>query len=1390
MSSVDELVGALAREGQQLSQGEFVLDRDKAREKMSKFQLSDPYHYVLELVQAAHLLNAQAIRFDIDADELELILEGEALNSLSAQQLEQVYSAAFMRQQDSQRQALRHFGIALGAIGALHPQQVELVSVDGEQVHVLTQRFVRGAAVEQVSTRARVEEQGLRFYVRERFRFGHLVEFVSKHASSPLPEIALLRDAASMSMIPITINGELVHDGRWLEAGASRGIKLELEGLHGWVQLDLELSHMEVSVGQRGVWISTHILPSPLPFGGRVRALSSTLSKDLSQRAFVQDESWHKLMDTLEDGLCAAAALWLSSQDLHAEDERRDALLRATFELVSARRRQGLAIGPGLMALGLECERLPAWRCADAVVGGGDGRRLLPLRDFGVSLATPEQPLYYALVHVPELRLPASPQVLLKVSDQLHRVRAYLGGKVRALDVTSALLSARERRERQQRLLQQLMFMPLDPEQWPVQVTLTSERFSDAKVNVGWSPVRWRSGFALFHRLRLLDASEPRRAPEIISPDEDAGDRPWRWSDPHQLWSSSENILQAGIKVQLVAELPTNDVLSKPDMLSERFGELCLLILEALSALMVRRFEQAAYEPEELKTFVALIAHQQAVDEVLSQLGWSPRVAHDWMQVWRAGVGLETIWAASYASSVEARLRGLGVLATLPLFETIEGARLSLRELAAIARGQLIAVWSDGPLASKRAQLRALEVVSCLWIDKRDAWLLNKLLEPGHFTVREDHLGARLARAEFLAKPLWRAPDRGDDELVELSHERDGIRATLRMINPHHRVFARHQEQLALMEVIHEQRALCELEVELPFGLFMGEVEVEGLQCLSSYDGIVQDARWHQAREVITEAAAQAWRRWVEVCAAAPFAQAEPSALWLLWQLHAWSRRAKDPLQVLTQLERSPMYRIKRLGEGAQGVVSEQWVTREQLVLWASRQERVLTLRRGAHVEAAAPLEPGLELLEVFEPVAASHEVLGELLEVRLSFEDVWQLLDEQARLDAAKRHFMVQAPMALKLQAPQPPSIYVPVEETLVRGYIVLKPVGPDEAPVDELTLCFEARRAHEVKGAGSWLVFGARVVLDSAQLIDFTRSALPDEQVSYALKALARREILRAVDERLREPEQTLMGLRWLSALLSHGQRRRSPEQRELLSCLSELPLLMTVAGEACYRELEAKRARLCWTWRQDHELGGLSFDAHEVLRPPSPEQLSVYRELFEVLPELRASTIPTSSAPRAPSAPKRMQAPPAPPVRATPVVEPARAQEEDSPALPAPAPLELDPDEAFIAAERQWWARRWVGLKVAMPQRMNDVAPVYLGRDGVLARVHEGQAQLNMEHLVVTLARSSADEISRYMLMMGIFSAINSFEEPITDEDELMVLDGLITQLLAIERGGLSA
>ena len=76
MTATDELsvfLGGLAAQGVVDSRGHFTLDIEKAREKLRRFQLSTPYHYVLCLLGAACAVGARTLQ--VHSEGLETIVE-------------------------------------------------------------------------------------------------------------------------------------------------------------------------------------------------------------------------------------------------------------------------------------------------------------------------------------------------------------------------------------------------------------------------------------------------------------------------------------------------------------------------------------------------------------------------------------------------------------------------------------------------------------------------------------------------------------------------------------------------------------------------------------------------------------------------------------------------------------------------------------------------------------------------------------------------------------------------------------------------------------------------------------------------------------------------------------------------------------------------------------------------------------------------------------------------------------------------------------------------------------------------------------------------------------------------------------------------------------------
>jgi hypothetical protein len=104
-----------------ISAGEFGVDEQQARHKLQQYQLPHPRHYVLEIVKAAHLLNASRMEFRQGVDALEVCFDGEAIEPMT---VEVLLDRVFASRQTRYQQALRHLAIGLSAASGLGLKEI------------------------------------------------------------------------------------------------------------------------------------------------------------------------------------------------------------------------------------------------------------------------------------------------------------------------------------------------------------------------------------------------------------------------------------------------------------------------------------------------------------------------------------------------------------------------------------------------------------------------------------------------------------------------------------------------------------------------------------------------------------------------------------------------------------------------------------------------------------------------------------------------------------------------------------------------------------------------------------------------------------------------------------------------------------------------------------------------------------------------------------------------------------------------------------------------------------------------------------------------------------------------------------------------------------------
>jgi hypothetical protein len=308
MSKADELIAGLATDAQFDSDGSFSLDRDKAREKMRQFQLSDPHRYVLLLVEAAVLRGATTIVFDIDSDDMQMRFNAP----LSWADLDELYGALFVNRSTDEIRARRELALACNAVMALNPRWVQIESftrADGKAEGALQGigATLRSDSKDEISkldkpTREFVDMPyaWTSIHVKDRFRPGLLVRFL-RDMSGSLPEERLLRSRCEHATTAITLDGVRISKG--LPSKLVCATAFESEHVRGVAGIDLERRDISgVVLLSNGVEINTHEL------GESINGLwywvdSSRFRKDVSQGDVVRsDPAYEEMLRGLARG--------------------------------------------------------------------------------------------------------------------------------------------------------------------------------------------------------------------------------------------------------------------------------------------------------------------------------------------------------------------------------------------------------------------------------------------------------------------------------------------------------------------------------------------------------------------------------------------------------------------------------------------------------------------------------------------------------------------------------------------------------------------------------------------------------------------------------------------------------------------------------------------------------------------------------------------------------------------------------------------------------------------------------------------------------------------------------------------------------------------------------
>ncbi len=325
----------MTRDDQELvSKGTFVLDQQKALEKLRDYQLPTAHHHLLEFIKAAHLLEALWIDVSIERNQVVLEFDGDVL---TAEELGEIFSAPFSRSRGARQRALRHLAIGLHAARGLGLAECVLesggdvgvgISVAGEEF----EEYSLSPAAALPSTRVRLRRPG---GLRALRRFVGRMRGVSD-------EEEFLRERCRYSDRHIDVNGERVSQGLSLGGETWAQVGLQGEGWAAVVGVVPSSTTVEATFVQHGVVLETTRWPAGW-CGAQALVDAGMLKTDLSQSSLVQDQQWQAVVDQINAGVIPSfvrflkeapevlardhhlrAAVWRAMVSVGAEDLMRD----------------------------------------------------------------------------------------------------------------------------------------------------------------------------------------------------------------------------------------------------------------------------------------------------------------------------------------------------------------------------------------------------------------------------------------------------------------------------------------------------------------------------------------------------------------------------------------------------------------------------------------------------------------------------------------------------------------------------------------------------------------------------------------------------------------------------------------------------------------------------------------------------------------------------------------------------------------------------------------------------------------------------------------------------------------------------------------------------------
>lgn len=291
-----DILEDLRQDGQVESIGHFTLDAAKAREKLKRFQLQDPHHYVLQVVRSAVASGARRVDLRVDADDCWIEHDGHPPTEAGLQGL---FNHLLRTANTPEERSLRALATGVNSALALEPAWIHLEAWDGRSGWTL-RIDAEGERVQPIQA-SPGRLAGVWLHVRRRRSWQVLGRFL-RGIVTMHPEARAMHDHCRWCPAEIQVNGRLLEKGR-LPGEPALQQEIQAEDYRARIALPRRpLADSVLSVVLDGVVLETRTLDLG-PLAVQAVAWDPDLTCNVSQSGVAEDESWRAFLVDLRKRL-------------------------------------------------------------------------------------------------------------------------------------------------------------------------------------------------------------------------------------------------------------------------------------------------------------------------------------------------------------------------------------------------------------------------------------------------------------------------------------------------------------------------------------------------------------------------------------------------------------------------------------------------------------------------------------------------------------------------------------------------------------------------------------------------------------------------------------------------------------------------------------------------------------------------------------------------------------------------------------------------------------------------------------------------------------------------------------------------------------------------------